>query len=138
MRNRALKDKPFWPKFILFLVFFLIVVFGFIVIKEIANQKQLDGEIGELNSEIEKLKLKKESFLALIDTYESDFQVEKEARTKFNLKKDGENVVVVKLDATNKLVSTVDDSYNNNDDIKPTDKTNNSLVLWWNYFFANK
>ena len=83
----------------------LIVVLGVIFFSEYANQKQLDGEISELNAEIERLKLKKENFLTLIDRYQSDFYVEEEARTKMNLDVPGEQVVVIKLNEVGHLAS---------------------------------
>jgi cell division protein FtsB len=88
---------------------------GFITIKEILNKSKLDKEITELNQEIEQLKLKKQNFLSLIDTYQNDFYLEKEARSKMNLKKSGEKVVVVKLDDINRVQGT--------DEVDPTDES---------------
>ena len=135
IRTTKTTKKTIAPKFVLMLAGVLIVVLGVIFFSEYANQKQLDGEISELNAEIERLKLKKENFLTLIDRYQSDFYVEEEARTKMNLKRPGEQVVVIKLNEVGHLASLTPTSATSAD--QPTTAINeeSSFVLWWNYFF---
>jgi hypothetical protein len=64
-----------------------------------------------------------------LDVYQSDFFLEKQARTKLNLKKEGEKVVVVRL--TDPGGQTRDGNVNTQ-----AQKTN--LGVWREYFFGEK
>lgn len=126
--------KSFLSKFLLFLILFLVGMFVFVFYREISNKKSIEREISEMNKEIEQLKLRKENFLALIDDYQSNFFLEKEARTKFNLKKPGEKVAVIKLNEINTLDSW-ETSIDKTGDSKSKKENKSNFILWWEYFF---
>lgn len=139
IQTKRNKGSRALSKFFVIGVVIFFISFAFITVKEMTNKNQLEKEIAQLNNEIETLKLKKQSFLDLIDTYQDEFYVESEARKKMNLKKPGEKVVVVNLDEYHSLD---DDSVFNNQ-YTDEEKNNNvekvsNFVLWWNYFFGNK
>lgn len=139
MRKDRRKSNNLAPKvftiFIVCLIFFL----GFITVKEIFNKSKLDKEIAELNQEIERLEHKQGNFLSLIDQYDDSFYVEQQARLKMNLKKPGEEVVVVKLND----VQTVSDEGAatvelGSDSENPAATMRTNPRRWWDYFFAPK
>jgi len=132
--DRNATRKTFLPKFLLFLIVFLVGMFVFVFYREISNKKNVEKEITEMNAEIEQLKLRKENFLALVDNYQSNFFVEEEARTKFNLQKPGEQVAVIKLNETNTLDNWTTAAAEDRAAAVKYDGKNN-FVLWWEYFF---
>ncbi|PIR94554.1 hypothetical protein COT97_00755 [Candidatus Falkowbacteria bacterium CG10_big_fil_rev_8_21_14_0_10_39_11] len=131
LQSRSTKSIKNLSKITIVVIFVFVFFLVFFSIKEYVNKKKLDAEITNLNQEIETLSSQKQEFLQTIDHYNSDFFVEKEARTKLNLKKPGENIVVVKLDDINSVNS--DDSSKVGD--PGSNSSQNNLVLWWNYFF---
>lgn len=131
LHSRFAKSTKNLSKITVVLIFIFVFFLVFFSIKEYVNKKKLDAEIIALNQEIKALSTQKQDFLQTIDHYNSDFFVEKEARSKLNLKKPGENVVVVKLDDINSVDSEPSGQGSSGEVMTP--KSN--LVLWWNYFF---
>jgi cell division protein FtsB len=136
MKKKQRISQNLSMKFVVIFIILLIFMLGFITIKEILNKSKLDKEITELNQEIEQLKLKKQNFLSLIDTYQNDFYLEKEARSKMNLKKSGEKVVVVKLDDINRVQGTDEVDPTAESDLVAQQESKTYVVNWWEYFFA--
>ncbi len=120
------------PGLFLVIIFFLFFFVAYVTIKEVVNRRQLDQQIAQLNNQIVDLQLEQENFLAEIEDYKSDFYIEKEARVKMNLKKDGEQVAVVKLEDVNKVREQ------NELNIKNNQSQGSNPVKWWNYFFGEK
>ncbi|OGF32514.1 hypothetical protein A2478_02685 [Candidatus Falkowbacteria bacterium RIFOXYC2_FULL_36_12] len=127
------KNNKFLSNLLVLVVFFLVLFISFLVIKEVINKKKLDREIMALKQEIEILNLDQQQFLSSIDKYNSDFFVEQEARSKFNLKKEGEQVAVVKLDDIQKI-QTMEGLINEPN----VDLQKSNIVKWWEYFFGVK
>jgi len=112
------------------LVVLLVFFVSFVTIKEIVNRRLVEKEVLALNEEVLSLKLEQQAFLNSVDHYNSDFFVEREARSKLNMKKEGEKVVVVKLDDINKVRSS-------EEEVEASAKENASnVVKWWRYFFG--
>jgi len=127
-KNKQKSNKVF-SGVLITLVFFLVFFVCFVTIKEIVNRRLVDKEITALNDEVSTLKLEQEAFLNSVDHYNSDFFVEREARSKLNLKKEGESVVVVKLDDINNVKAIKAE-----EDVGSRDSASN-VVKWWRYFF---
>ncbi|OGF30594.1 hypothetical protein A2300_00600 [Candidatus Falkowbacteria bacterium RIFOXYB2_FULL_35_7] len=127
------KNNKFLSNLLVLVVFFLVLFISFLVIKEVINKKKLDREIMALKQEIEILNLDQQQFLSSIDKYNSDFFVEQEARSKFNLKKEGEQVAVVKLDDIQKI-QTMEGLINEPN----VDLQKSNIEKWWEYFFGVK
>ncbi len=84
-----------------FFIFILILILiGIItaVTKESYRKYQIDKEVTVLRQEIESLKDKNESLSNLLDYFNSEKSLEKEARLKLNLLKEGEKLVVISPD----------------------------------------
>ena len=121
-------------KFLILAIFVIVIVLCFVTIKQVFNKNKLDQEIAEMQNEAEQLSVEKEKLLESIDDYQGDFYLESEARLKMNLKKQDENVVVVKLDDINKITSqkNLDGEISKSDDDLPK----RIVILWWEYFFG--
>lgn len=123
----------------LIIVLVLVIVFALvgITIREVYNKNKLDQEIESLNQEINQLKIDQQNFLSSIDNFQSSFYLEQQARSKLNLKKNDENVVVVKL---NESANITDINQSQDTSSGQPNNNNNSLIqknimLWWQYFF---
>lgn len=84
-----------------FLIFLLVLILvGFItaVGKESYRKYQIDKEVGGLKQEIESLKEKNQALSNLLDYFNSEESLEKEARLKLNLLKEGEKLVIITPD----------------------------------------
>lgn len=84
-----------------FLIFFLILALIGLVIavsKESYRRYQIDKEAADLKKEIASLEEKNESLIELLDYFNSEKFLEKEARLKLNLLKEGEKLVIIAPD----------------------------------------
>ena len=109
----------------------LVVVFlGTGLGKEFYRDYQIQKEIDSLQSDISVLEKDNYKLSQLIEYYKTDEYKEAEARKRFNLKKDGESVVIVR---PNSIDSEEDLNENNNEE-------NNlpNYLKWWNYFFETR
>jgi cell division protein FtsB len=94
--NNKLKDIIDSPK-TFFLVFLLVLVAMSVPLaKNINNRKRINAEIKSLEAEIKLTENKNGELNKLISYLESDQYIEEQARTNMGLKKDGEEVVVLK------------------------------------------
>ena len=129
-RKKSFFIKILLSNFFLIFVLFIIAILGWRMYGEYENNKLIDNEIDGLKQEIKDLENSSEEFSKLIEYFDSDIFIEKEAREKFGLKKEGEQVVVVPKEAgiDNK---SQDYLINNKETKKFLPK------LWWEYFFVN-
>ena len=124
-----------------FAIVFLLISLLFLsigIVREYLKQKELDREVITLEQELDNLNLNKKNFLTSIDDYQSEFFVEQEARTKFNLKKPGESVVII----PSTTIETVNEK-NAQLVAGSTDNLKKNLYLeninsWLNYFFGTE
>jgi cell division protein FtsB len=129
--------KSFFSRFVLVFVclFFVVAVIGFV--REYAKSREVDKELASLEVELNRLKLEKNNFLKSVDSFQSEFFLEEEARTKFNLKKEGERVLVIPGTRLG------DQTAGGIGDFRVVATAEGWLgwrnaVSWWNYFFADK
>lgn len=121
-------------KILLIVSLFILIFFSTNLIKEIINRRDLKGEVSSLQEEINRLESRNQDLSQLIGYFESLDFVEKEARTKLNLRKPGEQIIIVNED--NELEIT-----NDNPVETITNFTADQIAIstnqerWWNYFF---
>lgn len=117
-------------------VFFVVCVVALIAVasgifQQYMKRQELDTEVADLKNELARLNMDKSDFLKSIDAFSGDFFLEQEARLKFNLKKDGEKVVVIPLDEkTGMPAETASEA----EDLKENPVEN--FKAWWKYFFG--
>ena len=104
------------------LVIFLLVLILIGIIaavgKESYRKYQIDKEVGEIKKEIESLKEKNQVLSNLLDYFNSEESLEKEARLKLNLLKEGEKLVIItpnkKTDSENQLSEDIEEKQPSN------------------------
>jgi cell division protein FtsB len=118
-------------------VFFSLLAFiwlGLVLTKTIYKKYQLSQEIESLKVEIAKMDKKEQDLTKLIDYLGSQDSLEKEAREKLNLKKEGESVLMV---SETDLARELSDSSSQGPAASNEEKLaeENNLVKWWKFFF---
>lgn len=83
------------PKFLAFLGLLIIVLISIPLAKKMSKRYAIDEEIRGLETEIQELGEKNKDLKELMTYLESDQFAEEQARLNFNLKKPGEEVVVI-------------------------------------------
>jgi len=99
------------------LVIFLLVLILIGIIaavgKESYRKYQIDKEVGGIKKEIEFLKEKNQAMSNLLDYFNSEESLEKEARLKLNLLKEGEKLVIItpnkKTDSENQFSEDIEE-----------------------------
>ncbi len=115
-----------------FFIFILILILIGIIIavtKESYRKYQIDKEVAVLKQEVEFLKEKNESLSNLLDYFASEKSLEKEARLKLNLLKEGEKLVIISPD---KRINSEDQS---SEDVQ--EKQFSNFEKWWKYLFKD-
>lgn len=104
------------------LVIFLLVLILIGIIaavgKESYRKYQIDKEVGGIKKEIESLKEENQALSNLLDYFNSEESLEKEARLKLNLLKEGEKLVIItpnkKTDSENQLLEDIEEKQPSN------------------------
>lgn len=134
--KRILISKP-----ILIVEAIIILFFAFNVGKEILRRRALASEVRKLAADIGRLEQNKSELAALLDYVKTDAWVEAEARSKLNLAKDGEKVVLVPaIDGPDAPVgaggAAAGLSGSELAQAAPGPKSN--IRRWWDYFFEHE
>jgi cell division protein FtsB len=105
------------PLVIFLLVLILIGIIA-VVGKESYRKYQIDKEVGGIKKEIESLKEKNQALSNLLDYFNSEESLEKEARLKLNLLKEGEKLVIItpnkKTDSENQFSEDIEEKQPSN------------------------
>ncbi len=115
-------------KGVLAIIVVLISLFLVSLIKETYRNYKVNKEIEKLRSDIEVLRNENSELNYLIDYLNTDYFVEKEARLKFGMKKDGEKVFDIEGNVKNE--QTMKESEKSLEDIS-------NIKKWWNYLFVH-
>src|SRR3989344_5350396 len=124
--QKLIKSKLF---FIFLIPILLALAVG--IFQEIYYRYKVKGELDKLNAEITNLSEQKNGLNSLIDYYKNESNLEREARVRLNLKKEGEKVVIILPQATS-----------TNEDIEAAYKTSKNIEnlpnykQWWYYFIG--
>lgn len=134
-------------------VFLVIILIGlslltFRLVKITKHEYRLKSELKPLNDEIKQIKKEKEKLSKNFEYFKSESYLEKEARTRLNLKKEGEQVVIIspgdKLKNQDLNPSLEDLTLSQgqmeggaNSETNQTQKEKSKTTLWWNYFFGD-
>ena len=122
----------------------ILVAVGFVSYQlvEISYKKsQIKKRLPPLEEKIEKAKEKKENLSEMMDYYNTEAYLEKQARSKLNLKKEGEEVVIVvppkKFEQAKKEGEKILGAQNisNTDEGRSQRTKTTNPQRWWQYFF---
>ncbi len=107
----------------------LLFFIGFKYSKEAYKQREVNVEIANLQSEIEKLNQENKNLQGLIEYFQTEEFKEKETKDKLNLVKEGEKLVLIK----EKEISV--ETANEDDEVEVVVNRPN-YYWWWYYFFG--
>jgi len=133
MGKKKEKSSNSWlVKTIIFLIFIVLVIFGYAVSKELYRKKEVDNKIKSLKQQAEKIKQENMQISEKLSYLGSQDYQKMEAKEKLNLQNPGEKIVVLSQNPV-KIKK----------EIIPTVKHSASLPInsmpnfqkWWNYFF---
>lgn len=110
---------------ILCLIFLVLIIFP--LAKTYSQKRIMDKEIADIQEEITAYQKTNEELKEMIAYLESDQSLEEQARLSLNLKKPGEQVVVI--DHAQQT--------NNSGTVNLPDTKINNFAKWWRYFFID-
>lgn len=110
---------------ILCLAFLVLITFP--LAKTYTQRKLMDKEIAEIKAEIATYEKNHEELKEMIAYLESDQSLEEQARLSLNLKKPGEQVIVI--DYSKQNLTPVSSS--------SEQRLESNFVKWWRYFFID-
>jgi len=102
---------------------------------------KIDKEIKDLKAKIASDEKSNQQISGMLDYLGSKEFLEKEAREKLNMKREGEEVVIIEplkdLATATPEIITKTDSQNNTTNVQQQEKTkeDSNFVKWWKYFF---
>lgn len=144
-RNIKFIIDIFASKGSLLILGFLTLLLGYSVIKESYRRHQVQVEIDSLKKEIMAFENRNTGLASIIGSFENPKNIELEAKRRLNLKKPGENVVVILRDKDNEAQNIVrggnfidekqDLGYSENE--TSTRGAGNPLK-WWRYITSGK
>lgn len=123
--KKLLNSRPFLFLVLVFLIWVIISV-----VKVSYNKYLLKKEIDRLNQEIERLDQENSQINQYIEYLQSDSFLEKEAKSKMNLKNEGEEVVVVPG-----ITSQEGASFSAGPEELTGAQKKSFWWKWWEYFF---
>jgi len=134
----------FSSKIFLFSLLVILLILGSSLGREFYRKYRLQKEFDSLKSEIDKLENKNQDLASMLEYLNKESNLEKEARRRLNLKKPGENVVVIVPPESEPRPENKSSADNPSPDSKSESKIadvsgepkNRNLSKWWNYFFG--
>lgn len=118
-------------KFFVFLLILILIGIITAATKESYRKYQIDKEVANLKEEMESLKERNELLSDLLDYFDSEKSLEKEARLKLNLLKEGEKLVIISPDKNKKT-----DSESQASEDSQKEQVSN-FKKWLKYLFKN-
>ena len=104
---------------------------------ELVNRHKISGKISDLEQQISQTQSENLEINTLISSWESGSQLEKEARSKLGLKKEGEKIILI--DKSSSSEPAVIPSALDPDILNPAkrieQKITDNPAKWWQYFF---
>lgn len=126
--QKLLKSRIF---FIFLIPILLALVVG--IFQKLYYRYEIKGGLDKLSAEIADLNKQKEDLNQLVDYYKDESNLEKEARVRLNLKKEGEKVVIILPQATSTGETGEFISGSGSGSIENLP----NYLQWWYYFFKN-
>lgn len=135
-KRKENKIKNFFknPKTVMVLCFLILFFLSFPLIGKLKKEQQVNKEIKSLKEEISEIEGENRELDKLIEYLESDQFLEEQARLNLGLKKEGEEVLVIKEGREEGRVAGI--SENGEESGKAETKTEvSNPIKWWRYFF---
>lgn len=131
-KNNLFKNQ----KIITLFGFLILILIAVPIINNLNRRSKINKELRELNKEINETEKRNKDLNNLISYLESDQFVENQARTNFNLKKQGEEVAIIKGNSSSSITEkNLENIYNIKASNEPKNKNEPNPNKWWHYFF---
>lgn len=130
--NKNLGRRFLSSKILLFASLFVLIFFSFNLASEIINRHDLQKEINKFQAEFNDLSKSNQDISGSIEYLKTLDFVEKEARTKLNLKKPGEQIIIVPEE---KILGKSSASMPLTGNLANQAVSQPNYLNWWNYFF---
>jgi len=124
----------YYSKYFLLIIFIIIIFFLVSAIKDYYSQEDLRDDIRTLDAQINDLEGEQADLITTLAQVQSEDFVETEARTRLNLRKPGEKVIIVSSDEDVQKLNNQTGDKGIKDLLEEPD-TNSSK--WWSYFFPS-
>lgn len=121
-----------WSQFFTVILIIVIVLFSVKAVKEILNRRSINQELSGLDKQILDLQVKQQDLESLITYLQSPEFIEKEARTRLNLRKEGEKIIIIPNESTTKI-QTLDSQITTS-----TPEQLSNIQKWWHYIFPHQ
>ena len=133
MPDKNLGKRILSSKLLLIISLLILIFFTLNLTREILNRRDLQQEIKLLKDELDGLKGRNQELATLIEYFKTIDFVETEARTKLNLRKPGENIIIVPAEQSS--AETLASAAEGQILITAEVKDISNFQRWWNYFF---
>ncbi len=133
--DRHFVKRILTSKILLLFSLFILIFFSVNLVREIINRRDLNREIAKLEGQINSLTGRNSDLNSLIEYFKTNDFVEKEARTKLNLRKPGEKIIIVPEDASSSLGAGLGNLNQTVELGQPVDAAEANYLKWWHYFF---
>lgn len=130
------KGKFFSSRIFLFFLLLALIWLSLILTNTTYKRYQMIKEINDLKNEISQLKTDNQDLVNLLDSFNNQSFLEKEARRRLNLKKEGEIVVVLPKTETGATFQAQEQEIKE-ENSSQNEKEESNLSKWWRYFFKN-
>lgn len=118
-----------WSQFFTIILVLVILLFSVKAVQEILNRRSINQELTGLDQQILDLQVKQQNLESLITYLQSSEFIEKEARTRLNLRKEGERIIIIPSGATTTA------QLNENQISTSTPEQLSNIQKWWQYIF---
>lgn len=119
-----------WTKLFIAVSIGAFVLVTYALFKETYKKYQIQKEVDELRQEAEQLEKNNQKLRGLVEYFKTENYSEKGAREKLNLKKEGEQVVVLRSPEN----YTLEKGETQNEE-EPEEIAMPNPLKWWGYFF---
>jgi len=126
-RHSGKTDRILSNKTVIVIGLIILVFLSIALGKELLRRYEISSEIEQLETEIADLEQRNLDLDDMIDYFDTNSFVEKEARTKLGLQKEGETMVVLPDNESSKEAVDIAKA--------ETEKAQTNPQRWWNYFF---
>ena len=123
----------FRSKIFVVILALVVLVLTFNLFVQFTNSQKVENSVEVLKKEISQIEKENNNFSNLVDYFNGDLFVEKEARTKLGLTKKGESVMVVENSQEGEL-----ELLTSPQEKKIINQPKTNPQIWWDYFFTNK
>lgn len=121
--------KTFFKTLLILVLLGLISGAGFYLYRVTAQKYQVQLEINRLKAQVASLEKSNRDLSKLLEMLKDDSFLEKQARAQLNLKKQGEEVVIITKEKKAQKTQTAS---------KQSPPTQTNLWKWWQFFFDKK